>query len=155
MSLLIRRSLIFIVLLLGGLLLYTVWFSIKAERYDDTVIPYLESSIPILTSWQYSQLEPLLSPKARNDFENPALRQAYENFNRLGKFKSMERPQYTNNYDENRETLGVVEVVEYQASLLFDSGPAIIKIKLISDGKSYYIDYFGFQSDVFESSSQE
>ncbi len=66
----------------------------------------------------------------------------------------MERPRYTKSYGENREAMGDIEVVEYQAEIAFDSGPAVIKIKLISDGKSYTIDHFGFQSEVFESSSR-
>lgn len=155
MSLILRRSLIFIVLLLGGLLLYTLWFGFKADRYDDTAIPYLESSIPRLASWQYDQLRPLLSPKAKLDFENKKLREAYRQFDRLGQFESMEKPRYTKSYGSTREALGDIEVVEYQVSSRFASGPAVIKVKLITDGASYYIDHFGIHSDIFINSAQE
>jgi len=154
MSLVLRRSLIFIVLLMGGLILYSLWFGIKAGRYDDTAIPYLESSIPELASWQYQQLKPLLSPNAKSDFENEKLREAYQQFDRLGQFKSMEKPRYTKSYSATSETLGDVDVVEYQVSSQFASGPAVIKIKLIADGDSYYIDHFGIHSDIFTESAQ-
>ena len=154
MSLVLRRSLIFIALLLAGLALYSLWFGIKADRYDDTAIPYLESSIPKLASWQYQQLRPLLSPKAKSDFESDKLREAYQNFNRLGRFESMEKPRYSKSYGGTSEELGDIEVVEYQASLQFDSGPAVIKIKLIADGDSYYIDHFGIHSEIFSDSVQ-
>ncbi len=154
MSLLLRRSLIFIALLLGGLILYSLWFGIKADRYDDTAIPYLESSIPRLVSWQYQQLKPLLSSKAKAEFENEKLREAYQQFDRLGQLESMEKPRYTKSYNASSEMLGDVEVVEYQISSQFDSGPAIIKIKLIADGSSYYIDHFGIHSEIFTEGSQ-
>jgi hypothetical protein len=62
MSLILRRSLIFFGLLLAGLVLYSFWYGIKADRYEETAIPYLESVMPKLTSWRYDQLRPLLSP---------------------------------------------------------------------------------------------
>ena len=154
MSLVLRRSLIFIVLLMGGLVLYSLWFGIKADRFDDTAIPYLESSIPKLASWQYEQLKPLLSPAAKSDFENEKMKEAYRLFSRLGRFDSMERPRYSKDYSDTSQELGDIEVVEYQVSLQFDSGPAIIKIKLISDGESYYIHHFGIHSDIFSDSAQ-
>ncbi len=50
MSLILRRSLIFFALLLVGLVLYSVWYGMKADRYEETAIPYLESVMPKLTS---------------------------------------------------------------------------------------------------------
>ncbi len=154
MSLLLRRSLIFLVLLLGGLLLYSFWYGMKADRYDDTAIPYLETAIPKLASWQYEQLKPLLSPAAKLDFENQKMREAYGMFNRLGKFESMEKPQYTSNYSDTSKALGDIEVVDYQVLLQFDSGPAAIKIKLIADGNSYYVHHFGIHSELFSETGQ-
>ncbi|MDH3221087.1 MAG: hypothetical protein OEO19_16275 [Gammaproteobacteria bacterium] len=76
MQSILKRSLIFFTLLLAGLLLYMYWYSIKAERHDETAIPYLESVLPTLTSWQYAQLEPLLSPSAQAAFANEKVRAA-------------------------------------------------------------------------------
>ena len=149
MSLILRRSLIFIALLIGGLVLYSFWYGIKADRYEETAIPYLESALPKLTSWQYEQLKPLLSPTARKDFENEKLRAAYLLFSQLGQLKSMGKPQYiTDRFDSSTE-LGDIEVIDYQVALQFDSGPAMIKIKLIADGQSYYVQHFGFHSEIF------
>ena len=153
MSLILRRSLIFIVLLLGGLVLYSLWYGIKADRYEETAIPYLEMAIPELTSWQYDQLKPLLSTTARKDFENEKLRAAYQSFSRLGQYQSMEKPRYTASRAESSKELGDIELIDYQAALQFDSGPAVIKIKLVADGKSYHIQHFGFHSEIFADDS--
>jgi len=154
MSLVLRRSLIFITLLLGGLLLYSLWFGIKADRFDDTAIPYLEVSIPKLASWQYEQLKPLLSPAAKLHFENEKMQEAYRKFDRIGQFESMDKPRYSKNYSDTSEALGDIEVVDYEVPLQFDSGPAVIKIKLMTDGESYYIHHFGIHSDVFSGGAQ-
>jgi len=149
MSLILRRSLIFFALLLAGLVLYSFWYGIKADRYEETAIPYLESAMPKLASWQYDQLRPLLSPAARLDFENEKVRAAYQSFSRLGQYQSMEKPRYTASRADSSQELGDIELIEYQVALQFDSGPAMIKIKLVADGKSYYIQHFGIHSEIF------
>ncbi len=149
MSLILRRSLIFMCLLVGGLVLYSLWYGMKADRFEETAIPYLESAMPRLTSWKFEQLQPLLSPSARLDFENEKLRAAYQSFSKLGQFQSMDKPRYTASRDDSSKQLGDIEVVDYQVALQFDSGPAMIKIKLIADGNSYYVHHFGFHSEIF------
>jgi hypothetical protein len=149
MSFILRRTLIFVGLMLAGLVLYSLWFGIKADRYDETAIPYLDSAMPMLTSWQYQQLKPLLSPGARLDFENEKVRSAYQAFSQLGQCQSMDRPRYSTSYQGSSKELGDVDVVEYQAVLQFDTGPALIKIKLVTDGESYFVHHFGIQSEIF------
>ena len=149
MPLILRRSLIFFALLIGGLVLYSLWYGIKADRYEETAVPYLESVLPKLTSWQDEQLKPLLSPAARLDFENEKLRAAYRLFSQLGQLKSMGKPQFIANRNDTSKALGDIEIIDYQVPLQFDSGPAVIKIKLVADGKSYYIHHFGFHSEIF------
>jgi len=149
MPLILRRSLIFFALLIGGLVLYSLWYGIKADRYQETAVPYLESALPKLTSWQYEQLKPLLSPTARLDFENEKLQAAYRLFSKLGQLKSMGKPQYITDRNDTSTELGDIEIIDYQVPLQFDSGPAVIKITLAADGKSYYIHHFGFHSEIF------
>tara|TARA_R110002096_G_scaffold101548_1_gene224619 strand:+ start:94 stop:546 length:453 start_codon:yes stop_codon:yes gene_type:complete len=145
--------LIFFALLLAGLVSYSLWYGMKADRYDETAIPYFEAAIPELTSWQYQRLRPLLSPVARKVFEVEKVRMAYQAFSRLGRFQSMDKPQFVANSLENNAELGEIEVVDYQLLLQFDSGPAAMKIKLLVDGKSYYIHHFSIQSEVFADGS--
>ena len=152
MSFILRRTLVFVGLMLAGLVLYALWFGIKADRFDETAIPYLESAMPMVTSWQYHQLKPLLSPDARLDFENEKVRSAYQAFSQLGQFQSMEKPRYSASQEGSTKELGDVEVVEYQVTLQFDSGPAVIKIMLLANGESYFVHHFSFQSEIFASS---
>ena len=117
MSPILKRSLIFIVLMAAGLVLYMSWYNIKAERFNETAIPYLEQALPKLTSWQYPELEMLLSPTAKTVFASDKVRD--------------------------------VELIAYQVQLEFETGPAVIKLNLASDGQRYYIHHFGIHSHIF------
>lgn len=149
MSIVLQRSFIFIALLIAGLVFYSLWFGIRADRYEETAVPYLESALPKLISWRYRELEPLLSPEARLVFESKEVRAAYRSYSRLGQFKSAGKPQYIGNSSDSSSTLGDVELIAYQIQLEFDSGPAMIKINLITSSESYTINHFGIHSEIF------
>jgi hypothetical protein len=151
MSLLLRRSLIFFTLLVGGLVLYSLWYGIKADRYEETAIPYIDSVMPAVTSWQPERLIPVLSPDARVEFENDKVRAAYQSFSRLGQFQAMEKPRFVASRADSSAQLGDIELIDYEAEVQFDSGPAILKIKLVADGHSYHVRHFGFHSQIFAS----
>ncbi len=149
MSPILKRSLIFIVLMAAGLVLYMSWYNIKAERFNETAIPYLEQALPKLTSWQYPELEMLLSPTAKTVFASDKVRAAYQEFSQLGQLQSMSRPEFMGNRSETFEELGDVELIAYQVQLEFETGPAVIKLNLASDGQRYYIHHFGIHSHIF------
>jgi hypothetical protein len=153
MSLILRRSLIFLMLLAGGLVLYSLWYGIKADRYEQTAIPYIDSVMPALTSWQPEQLIPVLSPQAKAEFANEKLRAAYRLLGRLGQFQAMEKPRFIASIADSSEQLGDVELVDYEVEVRFDSGPALLKIRLVADGHSYHVRRFGFHSEIFAAGS--
>lgn len=152
MSPILKRSLIFIALMAAGLVLYMSWYNIKAERFNETAIPYLEQVLPKLTSWQYPELEMLLSPTAKTVFASEKVRAAYQEFSQLGQLQSMSRPEFMGNRSETIEELGEVELIAYQVPLEFETGPAVIKLNLASDGQRYYIHHFGIHSHIFAGS---
>jgi hypothetical protein len=149
MGSILQRTLIFVGLLVAGLVVYSGWYGIKADRYDETVVPYLKSSLPTLTSWQYSRLKPLLSPQARIEFDSDEGQAVYRLFSKLGRLESIGTPEYLGDRSETSEELGDIEVVAYQVPLQFETGPGVIKINLASDGERYYIHHFGIHSEIF------
>jgi hypothetical protein len=145
----LKRSLMFIVLLVAGIVLYMSWYGIKADRYDETVVPYLQSALPELASWQYSGLKPLLSPQAQVEFESEEGQKVYRLFSKLGALESIGKPKYLGDRSETSKMLGDINVVSYEVPLQFESGPGTIKIHLASDGTRYYIHHFGIYSVFF------
>jgi hypothetical protein len=128
-------------------MVYALWFGMKADRFDETAVPYLETALPMLASWKYEQLEPLLSPAARRDFENEKVRAAYRSYDRLGRMISMEKPQYVSSQSDSSDELGDIELVDYQVVVQLESGPAMFKVKLVADGRSYFVHHFGIRSE--------
>lgn len=154
MPTLIKRSLIFFGLMVAGLALYAFWYGISADKYDETVIPYLDKNLPEIATWQYSKLKPLLTPEAQSKFETEAGRATFILFTKLGKLQSIGKAQYGAKGSEMSEGLGVVDLVSYTVPVVFDSGPAAIKLNLVINGDSYIIQHIGISSEVFAQPAQ-
>ena len=149
MSSVFQRSLIFIALMVAGLTLYSIMFGMKADRYDETAIPYLNQSLPELTSWKYSRLEPLLSPQAKKEFNTEKGQSDFLVFKRLGKLQSFGKPQYQSAGTDNSNEESKFSLVVYTILAEFETGPAKIKINLAINGESYLIHHFSIQSGIF------
>lgn len=150
MGSLLKRSLIFFGLMAVGLIFYTVRFNMVADSFDETAVPYLENAIPKLASWRFNELEPLLSPQAREIFKTEKGLAAYQLFTKLGRFNSMEKPQYQSDIPDQTEGLGDIRVVSYTIPADFETGPATFKINLASTtDETYYIHQFGIHSEIF------
>lgn len=149
MSSILQRSLVFFGLLGAGLVLYTLWYGIKADRYDETVGPYLQSALPELASWRYERLRPLLTPAARAEFDSDEGQAVYRLFSRLGRLESQGRPEYRGDRSDSTESLGEILLLVYQVPLQFESGPAVIKLNLARVDERYFIHHFGIHSQIF------
>ena len=149
MDSLLKRTTIFLGLMVAGLVFYVVWFNIKAESYDETAIPFLNDAIPRLSSWQLNEIEPLLSVQALELLSSEQGKAAYEGFAQLGQFKSMGKPQYKSENPAQTEELGKFRIATYNVPVEFDSGPAVIKINLAATDDNIYIHQFGIHSEVF------
>lgn len=149
MPILLKRSLLFFALMIAGLVLYAFWYGISADKYDETVIPYLDKTLPQMTSWQYSKLKPLLTPQAQSEFETETGRATFILFTKLGKLQSIGKAQYGSKGSEFSEGLGEVELISYTVPVEFDTGPAVVKLNLVINGDSYIIQHIGISSEVF------
>jgi hypothetical protein len=145
----LKRSLIFAALLIAGLVFYVNWFNTNAERYDDTAVPYLNKILPVVARWKFSEFVPMLSPQARAEFETDKGKETYRFFTQLGVLESIGKPQYMADRPGFSDGLGEVDIVTYQVPVVFETGPAVIKILLASNGESYFIHQLGISSELF------
>ncbi|MEE8366438.1 MAG: hypothetical protein V3R76_11670 [Gammaproteobacteria bacterium] len=145
----LQRSLIFIVLVVAGLVLYVLMFGMDADKYNETAIPYLNKTLPKLSNWKYSELKPMLSPKALAEFETDKGKAVYRLFTRLGKLESIGKPQYIGDKSVSSSDFGEVDLVSYTVPVVFETGPAEIKIILASNGQSYSIHHLRINSAIY------
>ncbi|MFT5505360.1 MAG: hypothetical protein ACI8XC_003079 [Gammaproteobacteria bacterium] len=149
MSTILTRTLIFVALMVAGVLIYSIGYGVKADRYDEVVVPYLDEAIPKITSWQFDQLDPLLSAPARIEFETEKGKNFYRLLSTLGYFKSSGKPEFRGDGSETIGSLGTVDSVTYQIPLEFSSGPAVMKINLLLVSNKILIHHFGIHSEIF------
>ena len=154
MHLILKRSLIFVTLMMAGLVVYVMWFNMNAEKYDETAIPYLNKALPKVATWNYSEFKTMLSPRALAEFEKDKGKEVYRLFTRLGRLESIGKPQYLSDKSESSSGLGEVEIVSYSVPVLFESGPAVIKILLAANGRSYFIHHLGISSEIYKEPEQ-
>ena len=72
-------------------------------------MPYLERTLPELTSWRYARLQPLLSPEAEAEFDNKEGQDVYRLFSKLGRLESQGRPEYLGDRSSTSEVLGDIQ----------------------------------------------
>jgi hypothetical protein len=149
MHFIVKRSLIFVVFMVAGLALYAIQFGMKADKFDETAVPYLEQNLPIVARWRFSDLKSRLSPQALNEFETDNGKSTYRQFSKLGRLRSLGKPQFKTSLTESSEGLGEVEILSYTIPTEFESGPGIIKVDLVSNGQSHLIHRFGISSAIF------
>ena len=150
----LKRTLLFLTLMLAGVALYAFWYGISADKYDETAVPYFEKHLTDITSWKYTKLKPLLTPQAQTEFETKAGRATFLLFTQLGQFQSSGKPQFGAKGVEFSEGLGDVDIVSYTVPVVFDTGPAVIKANLVINGDSYIIQHIGISSAVFAETTE-
>jgi hypothetical protein len=150
----LKRTLLFLTLMLAGVALYAFWYGISADKYDETAVPYFEKHLTDITSWIYSKLKPLLTPQAQTEFETKAGRATFLLFTQLGQFQFSGKPQFGAKGVEFSEGLGDVDIVSYTVPVVFDTGPAVIKANLVINGDSYIIQHIGISSAVFAETTE-
>ena len=150
----LKRTLLFLTLMLAGVALYAFLYGISADKYDETAVPYFEKHLTDITSWKYSKLKPLLTPQAQTEFETKAGRATFLLFTQLGQFQSSGKPQFGAKGVEFSEGLGDVDIVSYTVPVVFDTGPAVIKANLVINGDSYIIQHIGISSAVFAETTE-
>jgi hypothetical protein len=70
--------------MIASVLIYSFWYGVKTDRYDEILVTYLDTNIPTITSWEYQQIAPLLSKPARLEFETDKGREFYRLLTWLG-----------------------------------------------------------------------
>lgn len=96
----------------------------------------------------------MLSPRALAEFETDNGQAIYRLFTQLGDLESIGKPQYISNKSESSSGLGEVEIVSYSVPVVFESGPAVIKILLAANGRSYFIHHLGISSEIYKEPEQ-
>jgi hypothetical protein len=126
-----------------------IWYGINSSKYEEVAKPYLEKNMPLVVSWAFEKLKPLLTPQALKAFETERGQKVYKLFSKLGTLKSFEEPQFLNAKTGVTATEGAHDVVNFSIPGHFEQGDAVVTVTLATAGDSYQIHYIHINSDVF------
>ena len=131
------------------LICVAIWFSFNASKYEEVAKPYLETNMPIVASWDFEKLKPLLTPESLESFETERGQKIFKMFSKLGGLKSFEEPQFLGAKTGVSVGNGAYDVVNFSMHGHFDAGDALFTITLAKDNESYLIHYININSDAF------
>ena len=130
-------------------MILAIWFSISSSKHTENATPYLNKNIPLISTWDFEQLRPLLTQPALEQFETEQGQKIFKFFSKLGKAKSFEQPEYLSSKSSITTIDGATEIVIFNMGGYFENGYATFTITLESDDYEYKIQHLKINSNVF------
>lgn len=137
--------LVFIAAVFVGSVLYERF---KTSSYDDLAIPYLQQSLPIISTWDAQQIRQLMAPVALAKIPDQQFQETINVFSRLGRLGKLEQPRFSKIHAEAGVDNSPQTIVEYTADAEYASGKAEIVISLLQTGNSFKVYHFNLGSQA-------
>jgi hypothetical protein len=126
-----------------------IWFSVSSSNHVEKATPYINRVIPIISSWNYNDLQPNLTDEAQEFFETEQGKKIFEYFSKLGEFKSFEAPIFSKSMSGITIDNGSYDMVSFTVITHFNKGDALITLTLAQNNNEYKIHNININSDVF------
>ena len=123
---------LFCLLVFGGL-----YYSAteQDDKHSATARLYLEDTLSDISRWQPDVLRQHLAPAAREVVSNEQLYRVVEEYQSLGRFKSMDKPQFSN-LTAALSVFGEDQRLSYSFPARFEGGEALVTTTLlVSNGQ--------------------
>lgn len=121
------------------------WFKYEQSKYAATAIPYIQTALPRIATWDRETAKSLMSPEARQKLPDAELDKVFNWFKKLGEFKTMEQPSLVYIY-AGLTSHGVVNTLTYQVPVHFSAGDAMVTMQVVDDGAGFKILSFHINS---------
>ena len=131
-----------IILLIGSLFIYSSTTDIDREKI---FIPFIKQNMSKLTTWEYTIYKKLMVESKSQT--NEQLKLYLKLFHKLGKYKSMGKPNLLHTNTSYGQDNGKSEYAGYLVPLVFESGEASVYIVLVYRKEEVKIFKIRFNSD--------
>lgn len=145
----VKKFIVYVVsVILTAVSIYFGYGYVQSTRFDSTVIPYIQRAVPQLSRWDVATTKALLDEEALRRVSDDDLGQMMVYLTRIGDLQQIERTHFKST--SKTMTTGAVErdVVSYQVTANYSTGPAEITLSLVERGGEYFILHFNFQSQA-------
>ena len=132
-----------IILLIIGMGLFT-WY--KSSKYEETAVPYIQSTVPELSKWDPELARTYMVPKVLEEISDEDFAKIFKYLSKLGSLKKINEPKFAEistgaTFGDGKQTL-----VTYTIDAVYENGDATITIVLLDLGTAFQVYRFNVNS---------
>lgn len=145
----LKRILLAIVLIILFFVLMGLWTWKEQSDYESTAVPYLESVIPEITTWDPDIAWKHFDQDVRETISEEDSAKILKYLSKLGSLESLDRPQFREVTSSATLGEGARKRVLYQIPAVFQKGDATIYVTLTDRDGEFSIYHFKVDSMAF------
>jgi len=151
-----KRVILVILLIILFFALLGLWTWKEQSAYESTAVPYLESVVPEITTWDPEIAWGYFDQEVRDTISSEDNAKIINYLSMLGDLEYLARPQFRQVTSSATLRTGTRKLVVYQIPAEFENGDATINVTLSDRDGEFNIYNFKVDSMAFfESASQE
>jgi hypothetical protein len=111
--------------------------------YNDELIPYVQESAEIFSTWDYVQVISIMHPKVATTENQQWIIDSLDLFSKLGVLKVLGKPKLISLTSGSNKLLGKYVEIVYRLIGFYQNGEALVDIKVIDNNDETKILHFG------------
>jgi len=125
---------------------YFIYGYMQSAKYDGTAIPYIEKTLPELSSWDAERVTQCMAPEVISTISPENLDKLLKSLSQIGTLQSIGEATFKNRSTGDNVQYADSPVITYTVETQYSSGPATVTLSLLERDGGYQIYYFNFQS---------
>lgn len=135
----------FIVIIVGILF----WADYKSEEVIAEATPFIEESMPLVTTWNVDNFRHLFTPEGLAGFDSEKGRKITAYLSKVGQLKSFDTPVFVESNSIVTASGDRKNIVVFTVKARFENGDGALTFILVRTGVNYLIQGVNLNSDVF------
>ena len=134
------------VVLIGGLL---IWAASQTSEVTAEATPFIEESVPLISTWEISQFEHLFSIEGRSALNSDEGQKVIEYLSKIGGLKSFDSPTFVKSKSSVATSGESKEIAIFTVEAKFENGAGLFTFVLSKVDSEYKIDRINLNSNAF------
>ena len=151
----LKRIVLVVLLIILFFALIGLWAWKEQSDYESTAVPYLESVIPEIVTWNPDVIWDYYDDEVRSVVSQEDSAKVIRYLSQLGTLDSLSRPQFRQVTSSATLKTGTKKLVVYQVPAVFENGDATIGVTLVDRDGEFSIYHFKVNSMAFLEASEE
>lgn len=128
------------------MILVAVWSYYKSSEYEETAVPYMETAIKDISTWDKEVIKSYLTPSVESTINDSDFEILVNSFTKMGAL--VEISEYQFNSVESKAVMGSESgtFVTYTIPTKYENGDATITLTLKEEGDSFSVYQFNLNS---------